>query len=68
MIEAYGSEVGQIILNLLKNAIDSIPQKGEIRIITNETEKDVNIIVSDTGTGISAEVLPYIFDPFYAEA
>ena len=64
-IKAYGSEIGQVILNLLINAIDAIPEKGEIEISTKNLRGCIAIKVRDSGTGIPGDVLPHIFDPFY---
>ncbi|MDD5674796.1 MAG: ATP-binding protein [Chitinivibrionales bacterium] len=64
-IEVYGSEAGQIVLNLLKNAIDAIPDKGEIRIRTRDTGATISVSISDSGAGIPPHQLPHIFEPFY---
>jgi signal transduction histidine kinase len=64
-IDAYGSEVGQILLNVLNNAIDAITDKGTITIRTAETEDRVSVAITDTGKGIPDNQLPHIFEPFY---
>ena len=66
-IKFYGSEFGQIVLNLLDNAIDAIPEKGEIAISTKEVGKMISISIKDTGTGIEKDVMPHIFDPFFTK-
>lgn len=55
----------QVITNLVKNAIDAIPEGGEITIILEDTLSDVSIIISDTGTGIKEEDRVKIFEPFF---
>jgi signal transduction histidine kinase len=65
MIDAYGSEIGQIILNVLKNAIDAIEDAGTITILTTETADRVSVAITDTGKGIPDNQLPHIFEPFY---
>jgi len=79
-IKADRGEVGQVLLNLAVNAGDAIPQSGTVRIGTSLSELDddyarlhpgvspgryVELTVSDTGTGISAEMAARIFEPFF---
>jgi signal transduction histidine kinase len=52
----------QIVWNLLSNAVKFTPQGGRIQIKLERVRSHVEITVSDTGQGIQAEVLPYIFD------
>ncbi len=61
-------ECKQIILNLIKNALEAIGTSGRIRIETAflRSESMVQCLVSDTGRGIPSAVLPRIFDPFFS--
>ncbi|HEY9659538.1 MAG TPA: hybrid sensor histidine kinase/response regulator, partial [Allocoleopsis sp.] len=54
----------QVLWNLLSNAIKFTPSGGRIEITVAPVETDAEIRVSDTGQGISAELLPYVFDRF----
>ena len=54
----------QIIWNLLTNAVKFTPRGGRVQIRTERINSHVEIIVTDTGQGISAEFLPYVFDRF----
>ena len=54
----------QVFGNLISNAIKFTPQGGQIAIELESRDSSVCIRVSDTGCGISAEFLPYIFDRF----
>ena len=64
----------QVFLNLLTNALDAIEGGGEVRITARQRRDGagrgpekawLDVMVSDTGTGISAEDLPRVFDPFF---
>jgi signal transduction histidine kinase len=55
----------QVLTNLIKNAIDAMPEGGEITIQLEDTLSDVSITVGDTGTGIKEEDRAKIFEPFY---
>lgn len=54
----------QIVWNLLSNAIKFTPKKGRVQIRLERINSHIEIIVSDTGTGISPEFLPHVFDRF----
>ena len=55
----------QVLTNLIKNAIDAMPNGGTINIIMEDTLSDVIIVISDTGTGIKEEDRAKIFEPFF---
>lgn len=65
LIYVDGTQFQRVLLNLLDNAIKYSPKNSVIRIRVTETEKNVTIIVEDSGPGIQKEDLPFIFDPFY---
>ncbi|OUL20051.1 hypothetical protein BV372_33280 [Nostoc sp. T09] len=54
----------QIILNLLTNAVKFTPNGRSIEVCLESNENQAQIVISDTGCGIDAEFLPYIFDTF----
>jgi two-component system NtrC family sensor kinase len=55
----------QVLTNLLKNAIDAMPDGGEIEVRLEDTLSDIIISLSDTGTGIREEDRAKIFEPFF---
>jgi two-component system NtrC family sensor kinase len=61
------SQIQQVVLNILNNAIDAIGTKGTITVKTRYLKKseEIQIAVADTGKGIPESELTKIFDPFY---
>jgi signal transduction histidine kinase len=64
-IYCFSSAFGQIILNLVTNAMQAIPEKGKIEINTLVENSFIKIEVIDTGVGIPSEIHSKIFEPFY---
>jgi signal transduction histidine kinase len=58
-------QLKQVILNLVRNAEDAMPQGGELVIRTAHQEGFVELHIADTGCGIPAEHREHIFDPFF---
>jgi PAS domain S-box-containing protein len=54
----------QVVWNLASNAVKFTPRGGRVQVRLERANSQLEIIVSDTGQGISAEILPYIFDRF----
>ena len=52
----------QVVWNLLYNAVKFTPKQGRVLVKLQHVMSHVEIVVNDTGQGISAELLPYIFD------
>ena len=63
-VSGDANRLQQIFWNLFSNAIKFTPQGGQVRVGVRRRGPRVNISVSDSGIGISAEFLPYIFDRF----
>ncbi|WP_188175903.1 ATP-binding protein [Paenibacillus sedimenti] len=58
-------EIKQLILNLVRNGLEAMNGSGVIKIETKHANDHVELLISDTGTGISEEKLARIFEPFY---
>jgi signal transduction histidine kinase/ActR/RegA family two-component response regulator len=54
----------QVVWNLLVNSVKFTPSGGRVEVRLERTDSHVSIVVEDTGSGIPAEVLPFVFDPF----
>ena len=62
------SQLQQVFLNILNNAIDAVGKSGEINIKTgvSATERELYASISDSGPGIPKELMNKIFDPFFS--
>jgi len=69
-IQADEDQVRQILMNVIINAIQAIPKKGEIKIKTEKTllkgEPAIKLIIEDSGIGIPERDFTQIFDPFFS--
>jgi signal transduction histidine kinase len=65
LVEADAERLGQVLRNLVKNAIVNTPSGGEITIQARIIDSQVEVSVQDNGSGISEEHLPYVFERFY---
>lgn len=64
-VSADADAIYQIMYNLVENAIKFTRVGGLIRVEIKSKEKKVQVIIYNTGDGIEAEHLPYVFDRFY---
>jgi two-component system NtrC family sensor kinase len=65
-IESDRGQLQQVFLNIINNAIAAIERDGRVDVRIAKAGADgVAVSIRDTGSGIPADVLPHIFDPFY---
>jgi len=60
------SELREVVLNLIFNAVDAMPQGGAIEIGTSQEGSSARFWVADNGAGMTQEVIARIFEPFYS--
>src|SRR5688500_15976503 len=65
MVRGIAGELREALLNLVQNALDAMAGGGTLRIVTQLTSTEASVAVSDTGTGMSAEVRERAFEPFF---
>jgi len=65
---ADAGQLRSVMAELLNNAIEAIGQEGRIEVSTRRAPGDagIEVVIRDTGRGISAEDLPKVFDPFFS--
>lgn len=64
-IQADPQQLKQVILNLILNSLEAMPQGGRLEVMTRATVKHLILKVTDTGSGIDPAHLREIWDPFF---
>lgn len=68
LISIDANQIKQVLINLIQNAFEAMPEGGgevEIRLTPNVDEHCVEISISDNGVGISEKQINEIFNPFF---
>jgi signal transduction histidine kinase len=65
-IQGVQGDLEQLLLNLLTNARDAMPNGGQLRIAARLSEGGLQLVVEDTGVGIPAEHLAKVLEPFFS--
>lgn len=63
-VAADAQRLQQVFWNLLTNAIKFTPRAGKVEVLLRQVHSHCEVCITDTGIGISAEFLPYVFDRF----
>jgi two-component system NtrC family sensor kinase len=66
LVRCDPSQIEQVLLALMMNAIDAMPRGGNLWVRTGlgDSSEEVILVVRDDGVGIPADILPHIFEPF----
>ncbi len=65
MVDADEDKLNQVLLNLLLNGIQAIEEGGHLGVRVGATDRKIEIVVTDSGCGISAKDLGRVFDPYF---
>ncbi|MCY6372709.1 hybrid sensor histidine kinase/response regulator [Clostridium ganghwense] len=64
-VKGYSTELREVFINIITNAIDAMPQGGKIEILNRDVEDYVVIEIRDNGIGMNKEIQKNIFEPFF---
>ncbi|MBS2037071.1 hypothetical protein JST97_18935 [bacterium] len=64
-VTAERTQIDQVVLNLLVNARDAMPEGGRVRLTTRNRDPWTELTVRDEGTGMDAETAAHIFEPYF---
>jgi PAS domain S-box-containing protein len=65
LVKGNPSELYEVLVNVIKNALEAMPDGGTLTIVSNACDGRVHLSVTDTGIGISEENLQRLFQPFF---
>ncbi len=65
LLQADGLRIHQVLVHLLDNAVKFSPEGGQVVLRASVEKEEVRIEIEDSGIGIPAEALPYVFKRFY---
>ena len=65
-IVAVGNQIQQVLINLILNSFDAMPDGGELRVRARAVKNGVEILLQDSGPGIPDDRKRHIFEPFFS--
>jgi PAS domain S-box-containing protein len=65
-VVAIESDIRMLVINLLQNAFNAMPQGGKVQITLSHFQNQIQMSIQDTGVGIHPNVLNNIFEPFFS--
>ncbi len=63
---AVRDQIQQVLLNLVLNAVEAMPEGGDLRIETRYNHDEAQVIIADSGPGVPAHLRNQIFEPFFS--
>jgi PAS domain S-box-containing protein len=64
-IELDADQMRRVLVNLIRNAVDAMPRGGTLRITSRESSDNLELIIADTGEGMTTETLNKLWSPLY---
>ncbi len=65
-VSADPTQLNQVLVNLVVNAIQAMPKGGKLKIATAQKNESVSLVVEDSGVGMTEDVMAQIFLPFFS--
>jgi signal transduction histidine kinase len=65
MVNYDSQQIEQVLINMIHNAIQAMPERGSLLVGLNQADGQVALSIQDSGSGIAPENLQRIFDPFF---
>jgi two-component system, NtrC family, sensor kinase len=65
LVLCYADELNQVWTNLIYNALQAMENQGTLTIDVKQQKDSVQVSITDSGTGISPEVMPRLFERFF---